>query len=327
MRLGRDFASQTPHPICQLLAFPTPVTPSGPSPTAGAVFLSYAREDAEAARRIADALRAFGMEVWFDQNELRGGDSWDAKIRKQIKECALFMPVVSAHTQERGEGYFRREWKLAVERTGDMAAGIAFVLPVVIDLTTEADALVPEEFMRVQWTRLSGALPSAEFVAQVKRLLEAPRKPAGPTRSASLPAASEPGLAGLEPNLRADIKRDPGDHGAWMRLGGVLAMLGQKDEALRSARRAVELTPETHDRIYAAGRRAGLAFVQTWTGERDAAITAYAALLCQAGSLMFDDNPELNVHVMKVDPCFAPLRNDPRFEALLNDPKNNAPLF
>ena len=29
-----------------------------------AVFLSYAREDSAAARRIADALRAFGVEVW-----------------------------------------------------------------------------------------------------------------------------------------------------------------------------------------------------------------------------------------------------------------------
>ena len=50
-----------------------------------AVFLSYAREDAEVVRRIADALRGFGVEVWFDQNELRGGDTWDAKIRNQIR--------------------------------------------------------------------------------------------------------------------------------------------------------------------------------------------------------------------------------------------------
>jgi hypothetical protein len=41
--------------------------PDNPS-AAGAVFLSYAREDADAARRIADALRAFGIEVWFDQS-------------------------------------------------------------------------------------------------------------------------------------------------------------------------------------------------------------------------------------------------------------------
>ncbi|MDB6115574.1 MAG: Tetratricopeptide repeat protein, partial [Lacunisphaera sp.] len=60
------------------------------------MFLSYAREDAEAARRIAEALRGFGVEVWFDLSELRGGDAWDAKIRRQIRECTLFIPVVSA---------------------------------------------------------------------------------------------------------------------------------------------------------------------------------------------------------------------------------------
>ncbi|MDQ5981118.1 MAG: TolB amino-terminal protein, partial [Verrucomicrobiota bacterium] len=46
------------------------------------------------------------------------------------------------------------------------------------DETTETDAAVPEEFMRYQWTRLAGGEPTPEFVAQVKRLLEAPKKPA-----------------------------------------------------------------------------------------------------------------------------------------------------
>ena len=148
-----------------------------PEPTK-AVFLSYAREDTEAARRIAEALRGFGVEVWFDQSELRGGDQWDAKIRRQIRECALFLPVVSAHTEERSEGYFRREWLLAVERTRDMAAGKAFIMPVVVDNTSESGTEVPEEFMRYQWTRLANGEPTPEFVAQVKRLLEVPKKPA-----------------------------------------------------------------------------------------------------------------------------------------------------
>src|SRR6185295_10633963 len=99
----------------------------------------------------------------------RGGDAWDAKIKKQIRECALFLPVISAGTQGRHEGYFRREWKLAVERTHDMAAGVAFFVPVVIDETAEADASVPEEFMRVQWTRLMHGVPTPEFVGQVRR--------------------------------------------------------------------------------------------------------------------------------------------------------------
>ena len=136
-----------------------------------AVFVSYAREDGDAARRIADALRSHGVEVWFDQEELRGGEAWDVKIKKQIRECALFMPVISATTQARGEGYFRREWKMAVERTQDMAAGVAFLVPVTIDDTLGPEALVPDEFMRVQWTRLAGALPTTDFVAQVKNLL------------------------------------------------------------------------------------------------------------------------------------------------------------
>src|ERR1019366_947635 len=137
----------------------------------GAVFLSYSREDSDVARRLADALRAFGMEVWFDQNELRGGDAWDAKIRSQIRTCVLFVAIISARTQARGEGYFRREWKIAVERTHDMASGVPFLLPVVVDDTAESAALVPEEFMRVQWTRLAHGMPTPQFVDHVRRLL------------------------------------------------------------------------------------------------------------------------------------------------------------
>lgn len=147
------------------------------TPASGAVFLSYAREDTDAAKRIAEALRGFGIEVWFDQNELHGGDAWDAKIRRQIRECALFVPIVSQQTEARAEGYFRREWKIAIDRTQDMGSSRAFIVPVVIDDTKETGADVPEEFMKVQWTRLSGGAPTPEFVALVKRLLEGPRKP------------------------------------------------------------------------------------------------------------------------------------------------------
>ena len=112
------------------MASPTP-TPAF-APGGGAVFLSYAREDIDAARRIAGALISQGVEVWFDQSELVGGDQWDAKIRGQIGSCALFVPVISAHTNARAEGYFRLEWLLAVERSRLMADDAAFLVPVVI---------------------------------------------------------------------------------------------------------------------------------------------------------------------------------------------------
>jgi TolB-like protein/cytochrome c-type biogenesis protein CcmH/NrfG len=136
-----------------------------------AVFLSYASQDAAAAKKICDSLRAAGLEVWFDQNELVGGDAWDQKIRGQIKACALFVPLISAETQARREGYFRLEWKLAAQRTHTIADGTPFLLPVVIDATRDAEALVPEEFRAVQWTRLPAGETTAAFVARVKNLL------------------------------------------------------------------------------------------------------------------------------------------------------------
>jgi hypothetical protein len=140
----------------------------------GAVFLSYASQDAEAAKRICEALRAAGIEVWFDQSELRGGDAWDAKIRKQIRECSLFVPVISKHTQERTEGYFRLEWHLAEQRTYLMAHDQPFIVPVVVDATNDADARVPERFRERQWTRLpQGEVPPA-FGVRLRTLVDGP---------------------------------------------------------------------------------------------------------------------------------------------------------
>ena len=152
--------------------------------TSRAVFLSYASQDAEAAHRISEALRAAGIQVWFDQSELRGGDAWDQSIRKQIKTCVLFIPVISHATHERREGYFRLEWKLAVDRSYLMDAAMAFLLPVAIDDTRDDDERVPERFREVQWTHLPGGTTPAAFVERVRRLLAG--EPAQtPSRSAS----------------------------------------------------------------------------------------------------------------------------------------------
>lgn len=169
----------------------------------GAVFLSYASQDADAARRIADALRAAGVEVWFDREELRGGDAWDAKIRKQIRECALFVPLISAQSQARLEGYFRLEWKLAALRTQTMADAKPFLLPVAIDGIRESDAHVPEAFCTVQWTRLDGPDGVGPFCERVRTLLAAA---ATSDRSSPAPARGERQDAGLPARRRTAVR-------------------------------------------------------------------------------------------------------------------------
>lgn len=177
-----------------------------------AVFLSYASQDADAARRICEALHAAGIEVWFDQSELRGGDAWDQKIRKQIKACALFVPIVSQAAQGRREAYFRLEWKLADERTHLMATGTPFLLPVTIDETNDRDALVPDSFLAVQWTKAPGGQVPAAFSGRVRKLLEGDVAEA--VRGESLPAG--------RPSTRGGRRR-------WLRpvlAAGLLLLVG-----------------------------------------------------------------------------------------------------
>ncbi len=145
------------------------------------------------------------MEVWFDQSELRGGDAWDAKIRKQIKECALFVPVISGTTQARHEGYFRLEWHLAEQRSHLIARGRPFIVPIAIDDTNDVDALVPDAFLAVQWMRLPGGAASPEFCARIKALLvgEPARPRTSPPATVTGPAPAAPASAVPSPQARS----------------------------------------------------------------------------------------------------------------------------
>jgi hypothetical protein len=140
-----------------------------------AVFISYAREDLPAVQRLKAALEAAGLTVWFDMDRLEGGDDYDRKIRSNIGRCSFFLPVVSATTQRRHEGYFRREWNYAVDRTYGMADGAVFVLPVCIDDTPEAGALVPEKFKALHFSRVPGGEPPPEFTRRLQELFHARR--------------------------------------------------------------------------------------------------------------------------------------------------------
>lgn len=140
-----------------------------------AVFISYAREDLAAVQKLKAGLDAAGVTTWFDMDRLESGDDYDRKIRQNIGRCSFFLPVVSATTQRRLEAYFRREWSYAVDRSRNIAEGAVFILPVCIDATTEADAVVPEKFKAVHFTRLTGGEPSPEFVRRLQELANARR--------------------------------------------------------------------------------------------------------------------------------------------------------
>ncbi len=213
-----------------------------------AVFLSYASEDAGAAARICASLRGAGIEVWFDQSELRGGDAWDNTIRKQIKGCALFMPIISASSQLRAEGYFRLEWKLAVDRSHLMAADKPFLMPIVIDGTRDTDARVPDRFRDVQWTRLPGGDAPPAFAERVARLL-APAEQAHQAHESpaagAVPAAATPAAAtGVVAPAAPPRPRPPRRLGtAVLLLGAVIVVGGALGWAAKRHLHAASVVP------------------------------------------------------------------------------------
>ena len=140
-----------------------------------AIFVSYAREDLPAVQRLKASMDAAGLVTWFDLDRLEGGDDYDRKIHANIARCSYFVPVISANTQRRLEGYFRREWSYAVDRARNIAEGAVFIVPVCIDDTPEAEALVPEKFKAVHVTRVPGGEPGPEFLRRLQELFSGRR--------------------------------------------------------------------------------------------------------------------------------------------------------
>lgn len=158
---------------------PSPAAPFAPSPTQaresrgemeeGAVFISYASEDLPAAQALQDALAQAKLDAWMDKRELQPGENWDLKIRRNIRGCSLFIALISSNTERRLEGYFRREWHEAAERACQIAEGVPFILPVIIDETCMSDeTIVPEKFHAVQGTRLPGGQATPGFITHLQ---------------------------------------------------------------------------------------------------------------------------------------------------------------
>ncbi len=160
------------HPAAAPSAEPTGRAAGKSIPT-GAIFVSYANEDLEAASRLADGLHAAGLEVWFDKNALQMGDDWARSILRGIKGCSLFLPVISRHSlsEANRRRYFWREWNEADDFARGMAPDETFIVPIVIDDMRIDHAHVPDSFKRAQGNRLPDGNLTPNVAEQLKELV------------------------------------------------------------------------------------------------------------------------------------------------------------
>lgn len=78
------------------------------------VFLSYAREDSERVKSLAEALKANGCAIYWDQ-DLVGGDDWRREIERRLSIAQCVVAVWSRNSTDsdwvkyeaaRGHGIF-----------------------------------------------------------------------------------------------------------------------------------------------------------------------------------------------------------------------------
>lgn len=143
------------------------------------IFISYAREDIDAARQVYSDLEAICGDVWFDEREIKVGDEWPQQTRAAIQRCYLFMPLISANTEQRDEGEFVGEWRDAAERARKIQ-GRNFIIPVVLDQGYSGDARSYHKayplFGKRHYERAPGGRMSDQLRSEIQNQLRALRR-------------------------------------------------------------------------------------------------------------------------------------------------------
>ena len=169
----RRWGERNPQKIADAANAPKKVEASERLPVTmpdGVLFISYAREDQPAVERLRASLKDFP--VWLDQPKLEAGDGWEHKIEDNIARCRFFMPIISSTTDKRLEGFFRREWNQAADRTRAMHEDFRFIVPIAIDDTKRQRRVSRNLFS----ARIGGSFPMEKrrrsFRMEIRALFE-----------------------------------------------------------------------------------------------------------------------------------------------------------
>jgi serine/threonine protein kinase len=113
-------------------------------------------------------------------------------------------------------------------------------------------------------------------------------------------------------NVDATWRDKPKDTDYFALVARLDAGLGRKEEAIREAQRAVELTPIAKDSLNGPEFVGNLALVYAWTGERDRALEQLEKIATIPGSLGMPTYGDL-----RFNPCWDDLRGDKRFDKIV----------
>ncbi|MDM8536235.1 toll/interleukin-1 receptor domain-containing protein [Desulfobacterales bacterium HSG17] len=128
------------------------------------VFISYADEDSQTAKRLYQDLKQAGIPVWMDKESLLPGQRWQIEIKKAVQNSDYFLALLSSNSVSK-RGFIQKELKLAFEVLDSMPSSEIFLIPAMIDECSPTD----ERLKEFHWAKL---FPSYENgFSQILRVL------------------------------------------------------------------------------------------------------------------------------------------------------------
>ncbi len=128
------------------------------------IFLSYAHEDIEMAKKIYNDLKSFGLDIWFDNVFLLGGQNWKIEIKKAIKSSKYFIALLSENSVDR-VGYVQKELKIALDILDLYPESGVFIIPIRLEECEPSH----EKLYDLHWIDL---FPPSEYETGIKNILK-----------------------------------------------------------------------------------------------------------------------------------------------------------
>lgn len=102
------------------------------------VFISYAREDSQAAARLCQELKRAELDPWLDAERLLPGQQWKLAISQAIQQSEYFLALLSSSSISK-KGYVQKELLVAMDVLDEFPKSEIFIIPVRLDDCTPAD--------------------------------------------------------------------------------------------------------------------------------------------------------------------------------------------
>ncbi|KPA09029.1 Toll-Interleukin receptor domain protein [Candidatus Magnetomorum sp. HK-1] len=96
------------------------------------IFISYARNDFEIAKKLYDDLKDYGFHPWLDKEELLVGQNWKLAVLEAIRKSEYFLALISSKSVNQ-KGYIHTEMKMALDILDELHSYNIFIIPVYLE--------------------------------------------------------------------------------------------------------------------------------------------------------------------------------------------------